>query len=134
MNMIRDVLKDCNITYYTIPSELPCSKSVEQESSLFEGISVDFTHVSMTVQCTYQLDFVSVRLRFLKQVTFAKASELADTIAKCYNVLNPPQLFVETKKSPNYIDFVIKCESKYKIAMFLIHLMNMRDDNCNSIL
>ena len=139
MNTFRYVLKDCNIPYHDIPSKLPLNEAKLTEfRSLFQGLSVDFAHMTMTVDHTYQSDFLSIKIVFYNNVTFNDARELADIIAKSFDILNPPQLKVKETQSntkvPQYIDFVIRYENKYKIAMFLIQLMNICDADNKSIL
>jgi hypothetical protein len=139
MNALRDVLNDCNITYHDVPSKLPVNESKLTEfRSIFQGLSVDFAHMTMTADYTYQSEFLSIKIVFYNNVTYNDARELADIIAKSFNILNPPQLKVKetpiNTKVPQNIEFVIRYENKYKIAMFLIHLMNTCDADNKSIL
>ena len=139
MNVLREVLKDCNIPYHDIPSKLPINESKLTEfRSMFQGLSIDFAHMTMTVDHTYQSDFLSIKIVFYNNVTCNDARELADIIAKSFNILNPPQLKVKETLSntivPQCIEFVIRYENKYKIAMFLIQLMNVCDADNKSIL
>jgi hypothetical protein len=92
----------------------------------------------MIIDRTYQPDYVSMKIVFHNTIKCIDARELADTIAKTFNVLNPPQLKLKETQSngivPEYIDFVIRYESTYEIARFLIQLLNIGEENNQSIL
>jgi hypothetical protein len=132
MNTLREVLKECNIYYHDIPSKLPRTENMPELQRIC-AVSVDFACLSMTVDHTYQTDFLSIKIVFYTKVTYNEAEEVTDIITKGFNILSPPQLLVKQSLNnelvPQQIDFVIRFENKYKIAMFLIHLMSVCNVN-----
>lgn len=127
MNILKDVLKECNIHYDGVPGELLIKNtSIDNNVGMYDGLVIHFASLCLKAHHTYLHDFISIELSFINNIDYIDATELATYIAQHFRVLNPPQLNVKEvdgHKKPCTMQFVIQCDKKYNILVLLVYVM-----------
>lgn len=117
MEMLREVLKECMISYNDIYS----TKRREKSDVNLNDIEVAFGRIIVCFEHTFHFDTLKIKVKFIGFQSLDSAKMLADTIAKMSCVVDSPHLHVSTDNVPISLDAIFTKCKMYDMAKLLLY-------------